>query len=125
MSSISTSTSHTLDPAAIGHDHDEAPAKGTSTLQAAPTTKSNFSGRELVYAAVLLASLLAITFGTAAGLAIGVWVFHWLFHTLFSFLNEHHIANLTARDAEAWGNAIGTVSVIVLGFVMILATLLT
>jgi NADH-quinone oxidoreductase subunit H len=76
---------------------------------------------ELAYTVALFGGLLIIIAVSGFAMAAGVWVFHLAAHLIAGAINPNYSRQL----ADAWGNAVGTVLVIVLGFVMILATLLT
>lgn len=74
-----------------------------------------FTPSELGYGALIFGSILAILFGFAALMATVVALCHKLFK---AFMDDQAAAAL-------WGNGVGTVVMMVLVFVMVLATLLT
>jgi NADH-quinone oxidoreductase subunit H len=93
---------------------EEAPPPPKDRAALLPDT--GFTMSEILGVGLWLVIMAAILFATAVAMVVGVWVFHWIFH---------QILPNNFKAAEAWGNAVGTILVIVLGFVMILATLLT
>lgn len=74
------------------------------------------------YGAFLVVFVMGILFVSAVGMAGGMWLFHFGSHCVFRALFDN---NYDPVVADAIGNALGSVIIIVLSFVMILATLLT
>lgn len=95
--------------------HVVGPTGGTMPVAEKRRGLGVFTAPELGYGALLFGSILAILFGMALLMATVVALCHKLFKL---FIDD-------PLTAAAWGNGVGTTVMIVLVFVMVLATLLT
>lgn len=116
---IAVTTTDPVDDADTGatpasHNHVIGPTGGTMPV-AEKRGLSVFTRSELGYGVVLFGSILAILFGFGALMATVVALCHKLFKL---FISDPALA-------ANWGNGVGTVLMIVLVFVMVMATLLT
>ena len=93
-----------------GHAHDHAPA-----VEQSVAARSRLTVREFAGGLALLGFILTLIAGMCLVMAAGMAL----------IIKAFKAGGMSPADATLWGNAVGSVSLIVLVFVMVLATLLT
>jgi NADH-quinone oxidoreductase subunit H len=110
-----------MEPIGLAPLTHETPAPRRSYVAGLDDQKASWSAGEILYAIGFCAVIFGLLVGTAVAMAAGVWLFHFLFHAVAGLIDPRY----NRQYMDDWGNAVGTILVIPLGFVMILATLLT